>query len=294
MREQTTSVDREPAAPNGTTHSAPHRDGVADGAFTDGAARNSNASRPPGQPRISVVVPALNEERLVERTLRCFPPEMRRKLGIELIVSDGGSSDRTVEIARKHADAVAVHAEPRRQTIAEGRNRGAERARGDLLVFINADTIPRSPEKFLERLARIAEGCHAPGAFAAWACPVRIAPEERRLSDTLFHTFFNNHVRLLNAIGVGMGRGECQVVRRDAFVAVGGYQNHMAAGEDFDLYKRLARHGGIGHSDELCVYESPRRFRRYGYLRVLAEWTLNGLSVIFLRRSISKEWEQIR
>ena len=69
-------------------------------------------------PRISIVVPALNEEKLIERTLRCFPSETRERLGIEVIVSDGGSSDRTIEIARELVDHVVVHDEPRRQTIA--------------------------------------------------------------------------------------------------------------------------------------------------------------------------------
>lgn len=245
-------------------------------------------------PRISIIIPALNEERLIAKTLQVFPAELRKRLGIELIVSDGGSTDRTVELARRSADAVVRHAEPRRQTIAEGRNCGAARAQGDLLVFINADTIPRDPKSFLNRLVAIADEMHKPNALAAYACSVEIAPEERRVSDRLFHTFFNNYVRLLNAVGVGMGRGECQVVRRDAFQAVGGYQNHMAAGEDFDLYKRLVRFGGIGYSPELCVYESPRRFRRFGYIRVLVEWTMNALSVMILRRSMSKEWEQVR
>lgn len=248
------------------------------------------------QPRISIVVPALNEEKLIARTLQCFPPELRERYNIELIVSDGGSRDRTVEIARYHADIVVEHDEPRRQTIAEGRNRGAELASGDLLVFINADTVPRDPRMFMHALTTIAAGGMKQGrrGIAAYACPVEVSPEEQRLSDRLFHSFFNNYVRLLNSIGLGMGRGECQVIWSDAFRTVGGYNNMMAAGEDFDLFKRLNRRGNIGHSWDLCVYESPRRFRRYGYLRVLAEWSANALAVIFLRRSISKEWEEVR
>ena len=244
--------------------------------------------------RISVIVPVLNEEKLIERTLACFPPEMRFRHSMELIVSDGGSSDRTVELARRHADLVVEHREARRQTIAEGRNRGAERATGDLLVFINGDTVPRDPDRFVSALSELAGEMAVGSDLAAIACPVEIAPGDRRMSDRLFHLFFNNYVRLLNMIGLGMGRGECQVVRRDLFVAAGGYCDAMAAGEDFDLYKRLARQGKIGHHSGLLVYESPRRFRRYGYLRVLLEWTLNALAVMTLGRSISKEWEQIR
>lgn len=243
---------------------------------------------------ISIVIPVLNEERLLERTLAAFAPELRERYGAELIVSDGGSSDSTVAIASRHADIVVEHREAHKQTIAEGRNRGAERASGDLLVFINGDTLPRDPEAFLAALAEVSS-LMAPGSrVSAIACPVEIEPALRRTSDRLFHRFFNLYVRLLNRIGLGMGRGECQVMRRDLFERVGGYNASMAAGEDFDLYKRLAQHGHIGHHDALMVYESPRRFRRYGYIRVLAQWTMNGIAVAIAGRSYSKEWEQIR
>ena len=245
-------------------------------------------------PQISIIVPALNEEKLIAGTLALFPRELRSRHGIELIVSDGGSSDATVEIAGEHADVMVVHTEKRRQTIAEGRNRGAERARGELLVFINADTVPADPERFLAGLSELLVEMRNGSRIVAIACPVEIAASERRRSDRLFHLFFNNYVRGLNAIGLGMGRGECQVIAAKAFRAAGGYNSAMVAGEDFDLYKRLRAKGRIGHRADLLVHESPRRFRRYGYIRVLAQWTMNGLSVLMRGRAVSSEWEQIR
>lgn len=243
-------------------------------------------------PSISIIVPALNEEKLIGDMLRSFPRQELEKLNIELILSDGGSTDRTVEIARDYADIIVRHTQKRRQTIAEGRNLGAWHARGDLLVFINADTMPQNPVEFLRALGELAD--RGRSNVVAFACPVSIAPGERKWSDAIFHTFFNNYVRFLNAVGLGMGRGECQVVWRDDFLAVKGYQEHMAAGEDFDLYRRLAARGRIGERKGLRVYESPRRFRRFGYLRILFEWTLNAVAVMVLGRSISKEWEEIR
>lgn len=245
-------------------------------------------------PVISIIVPALNEEKLIAGTLALFPPEIRARHGIELIVSDGGSSDATVEIARESADSVVVHTEKRRQTIAEGRNRGAENARGELLVFINADTVPADPVRFFNGLSALVGEMRNGSRVVAIACPVEIAEAERRNSDRLFHLFFNNYVRLLNSIGLGMGRGECQVIRAEAFRAAGGYNSAMVAGEDFDLYKRLRTKGKIGHRADLLVHESPRRFRRYGYIRVLGQWTMNALSVLMRGRAVSSEWEQIR
>ena len=281
--------DRPPRSPNSIGKRANPDRGESAGAQT--IWRSPNGIKPA---RISLIIPALNEEKLIGSILKLFGKDRRQKLFIELVVSDGGSSDKTVKIAKEYADVVVVHNEARRQTIAEGRNVGAARASGDLLVFINADTRPQQIDLFLKTLEEYHRLLDDEKRPIAWACPVRIAPEEQRLSDRLFHGFFNRYVRLLNLIGLGMGRGECQVVWRSDFEAVSGYENHMAAGEDFDLYRRLSARGAIGHGDGLRVYESPRRFRRFGYLRVLFEWTLNGLAVMVLGRSISKEWEQIR
>lgn len=277
-----------------------HKPSIAEWRNGDTSTHNGNAGDPKIfvsddallAPKISVIVPALNEEKLIGGMLCSFPADELDKSGIELVVSDGGSTDRTVEIARKYADVVVQHTQKRRQTIAEGRNLGAWHARGDLLVFINADTMPQDPLAFLRALGNLA--AEGRSNVVAFACPVSIGPEERKWSDTIFHTFFNNYVRFLNLVGLGMGRGECQVVWREDFMQVKGYQEHMAAGEDFDLYRRLASRGRIGERKGLHVYESPRRFRRFGYLRILFEWTLNAVAVMVLGRSISKEWEEIR
>ena len=57
-------------------------------------------------PRISVVIPTLNEEKLLPRMLAQFTPELRSAHRLQLVVSDGGSSDRTLEIARLAADTI--------------------------------------------------------------------------------------------------------------------------------------------------------------------------------------------
>ncbi len=213
---------------------------------------------------------------------------------MELIVSDGGSSDATVSMAREVADLVIVHVEERRQTIAEGRNAGARAARGEILIFINADTIPAEPGVFfyfVERW-RIRQGKF--GDRDALACPVEVNPSERKWSDVLFHTFFNNYLKLISLLNIGVGRGECQIVRRSVFEEVGGYNQRLAAGEDFDLFARIAKHHSIAIANELLVYESPRRYRRYGYVRILWSWFMNWVGATFFSRSVSKEWEVVR
>src|SRR5437867_3710963 len=90
-------------------------------------------------PSISIIVPAYNEEALLGATLRALD-EARRTLAepSEIIVVDDGSSDRTGDIAAA-GGARVVRVQLRQ--IAGARNAGARAARGDLLVFVDADTI---------------------------------------------------------------------------------------------------------------------------------------------------------
>lgn len=242
---------------------------------------------------ISVVIPVLQEEKLLERTLAVFTPELRSRFGIELIVSDGGSTDKTIDIARRYADKIVCHTGVHRQTIAEGRNCGAAVAEGDILIFMNGDTYPARPEEFFSTVQAWAQSAQQKNEVAL-ACPVHIPPAERIFADRVFHLLYNAYVRLLNMCGIGMGRGECQVVRAQHFCSAGGYNARIAAGEDFDLFRRLMRLGSIRSFQSMLVYESPRRFRRYGYSRVLWTWTVNALSVVVRRKAMSEEWEAVR
>ena len=238
----------------------------------------------------SIVIPAFNEEKLLPQILEQFPPDLRAAEDAELIVSDGGSGDRTIDIARAHGATVVLHTEARRQTIAEGRNRGAVAARGQLLVFINADIRISDPARFLREARRLAA---APGV-AGLTTVVHVFPEEERLSDRLFHLWHNAYVRFLNLIGEGMGRGECQILTAEMFHRVGGYNAAMVAGEDYDLFRRVRKHGRILMLPGVTVFESPRRFRKYGYLHILWGWSRNALAVIFRNKSSSEEWEAVR
>jgi glycosyltransferase involved in cell wall biosynthesis len=246
------------------------------------------------EPLISVIIPVLQEEKLIDDSLLIFTNEFKKKFNLEVIVSDGGSTDRTIEIARKYADLIIEHKESRRQTIAEGRNCGANLARGSVLVFINGDTVPDNPEQFFQYINRWAKNRSDLSAGIALACSVNVAPHEKIFKDNIFYGFHNLYVRILNLIGMGMGRGECQIVRKEDFNRVGGYNQNIVAGEDFDLYRRIAKIGKVRFIPQLRVFESPRRFRKYGYIRILGSWTLNSLSVMLFGRSVSDEWEQVR
>jgi glycosyltransferase involved in cell wall biosynthesis len=239
---------------------------------------------------ISVIIPSLNEEKLISQTLSQFTPELKNKYKIEVIVSDGGSTDSTIKQAEGSADLV-LRADPRiPQNIPTGRNLGADKSSGKYLYFINADTMIEDTEKFFSRTLSALEYSSA----AALTMKFKVFPSEEKFSDKLFHGFYNNYVFILNSVGMGMGRGECQIVKKEFFEKVNGYNEDLPAGEDFDLFRRLRKFGRIKFLREITVFESPRRYRKYGYAKVFWDWTKNSISVFLRHKSVSDKWEPVR
>ncbi|KAB2909583.1 MAG: glycosyltransferase [Ignavibacteriales bacterium] len=241
----------------------------------------------------SIVVPVLNEEKLLPKFFEeinevVFGAEGRE---VEIIVSDGGSRDTSREIARRYTEKVIDLSDAPFNNIASGRNAGAKAATGDIILFCNADIRFENPSGFLKRVENEFNRNPKLIALSAW---VRVFPEEEKLVDKCFHTFYNCYFSFLNATGIGMGRGECIIVKRDKFVETGGFDESLPAGEDFELFNRLIKLGKVKYSSKIKVFESPRRFREAGYLRVTAMWTANATSIYFRKRAISDSWKQVR
>jgi glycosyltransferase involved in cell wall biosynthesis len=244
----------------------------------------------PSNPTISVIIPTLNEEKLLSKSLSQFTPDIKKKFAAELIVSDGGSRDATVEISKAFADKIVVTDDREKETISAGRNRGARAADGKYFFFLNADTRLTDADWFFERTL---EELNLENT-AALTCNIRVFPEEEKLSDKLFHVFYNFYVSLLNRLHMGMGRGECHIIKREYFEKSGGYNEAMPAGEDYDLYRRIGKLGRIKFLRDITVYESPRRYRKYGYVKVFWDWTKNSVSALFRNKAVSEKWEEVR
>ena len=180
--------------------------------------------------KISIVVPAFNEEKLIGKTLPTIAAASRsfqqRGWEIETIVCDNNSTDRTAEIAR--ASGAKVVFEPLNQ-IARARNCGAAAATGDWLLFIDADSFPNA-ELFGE-VAKVIES----GKAIAGGSTVRLDS-----SDWLVHfltQFWNVTSRSLHWVA-----GSFIFCEAKAFRAVGGFSSEFFTGEELDLSKRLKRH----------------------------------------------------
>jgi len=239
---------------------------------------------------ISVIIPTLNEEKLLPKLLdQLNDQKLRSKYGYEIIISDGGSKDRTLEIARNYTDKIVVHHDKRRQKISEGKNAGFKISEGEILIFICADCRIENPEMFFDYVLNFKNSKFLAATF--W---FDVFPEEKKWSDYIFHTFFNWLIKLLNFIGNGMGRGECQVIKREVFEKIGGYNEELTAGEDYDLYTRIRRLGKIDVNFKIKIFESPRRYRKYGYIKILLMWFRNSLRVFNILKTQVEEWKEVR
>lgn len=202
---------------------------------------------------VSFIIPAHNEEALLGRTLESISLAARKiAIPFEIIVVDDASEDQTAEIART-AGATVVSVQLRQ--ISAVRNAGARCAKGDVLIFVDADTVlpPRTLQGALKALDRGAVGGGAMIDFddkpAVW-------------SGLL--------IRMWCALSRAMhwAAGCFVFVRRDAFEQVGGFDENYFAGEEIVLSDQLKRLGYFVILRE-SVVTSGRKIKTHGLAETL-------------------------
>ncbi len=220
----------------------------------------------------SVIIPTLNEEENLEACLKAIA---RQTYGdYEVLIVDGGSNDGTVEVAERHGFRV-IEAEKRRpHDVAYARNLGAKLSKGDLLFFLDADTLmePHCLEVF--------EAYFRDPMVAAALC--RVLPLNGKPVERLMYEFNNVARRISNISGLyELSYFSCPCYRRSCFEKAGGFREDLYACEDLDLALRSRHLGRYVYIAETTLWTSPRRLRKWSYhgyiaryLRYLAEYYL--------------------
>jgi rSAM/selenodomain-associated transferase 2 len=193
-------------------------------------------------PRISIIIPTLNEAETIAETL----VSTQGPTGIEILVIDGGSGDRTVEIARSHG--AEVIASPRGRAVQM--NVGAARAKGEFVLFLHGDT--RLPKGYNDRIyGTLCEPGTVAGAF-------KLRMDGSRTGIRFIEWVANCRSQLL-----GLPYGDQAIfLGAGLFRSLRGFPN-MPIMEDFELMKRLGRLGRIRIVPARAV-TSDRRWERFG------------------------------
>ncbi len=207
---------------------------------------------------ISIVIPALDEETALERCLE----STRDPRVAEVVVVDGGSGDRTTEIAARLADRVLLAARGR----ASQMNAGAAATTGAILLFLHADT--RLPGGFGDAVERAVAGGAVGGRF-----DVRV--RGRHPGFPLLSAAINARSRWS-----GIATGDQAIfATREAFAEAGGFEP-VPLMEDVRFSAALKRIGPVAALHER-VSTSGRRWEEHGFVRtVLLMWRLRLLHAL--------------
>jgi len=211
-------------------------------------------------PKYSLIVPAYNEEKYIERCLISLLNQNYSEY--EIIVVDNNSTDRTAEIAKGLVDKVLF--EPRRGYI-HATNRGAREAQGKYISFCDADSI--YPPNWLEKVNRKFEKnpeivvVYGPTFFSDYNFFVNNI-------TGIAHSLFLIYSKLR---GLNVTAGYNTVMNRDSYFKVGGYDENIynSIGIDLELGKRLRSVGKVKLNSANFVSTSSRRFKEDGIFHAI-------------------------
>jgi glycosyltransferase involved in cell wall biosynthesis len=234
-------------------------------------------------PSISVIIPARNEEAYIEAALASLVDQRYPLDQLEGVVIDNGSTDQTAGLvtafAGEHPElSISVAAEPE-PGVGRAKNRGAQLARGQVLVFLDADS--RMDPSLLQDVASHYQAGNPAGS-------IRIVADS---DDPLERGFFA--LMELGKVAFGV-RAQMMYCDRALFLELGGFRPELRQGEDLEFLRRVREHvrergqGAVCHIRSSAIATSARRLqgRRYrlNLLTTFVRWLLAFLG-------IGRRWE---
>jgi glycosyltransferase involved in cell wall biosynthesis len=205
--------------------------------------------------QVSVVIPSYNDASYIDRLLEALSKQKHKNF--EVIVSDAQSKDgieKVVGSFKEHLNIKLVQSPPKGP--AAGRNIGAKSAKGEWLLFLDADDDIDDPN-FISILVNEAQSHN--WKTASTVMKVRDASIIER-----FGTWANyKYTKLLQNTKHPVAAGWCILTRRDIFEKNGGFNEKIQFGEDYDYVSRSSR-GAFGFSEKTYYYMDLRRARAEG------------------------------
>ncbi|MFQ6070157.1 MAG: glycosyltransferase [Candidatus Aminicenantales bacterium] len=223
--------------------------------------------------KISIIIPAYNEEKYLLNTLKSIETQEFNLSELEVIVVDNASTDNTAQVHRSFFQNNSIENLLVREPIlgpARAKNTGAEKAQGEVLLFLDADSwmVPSTLEKVCDAYKK---GCKMGTIYV------------KADSSDLVAIFFFNLINFgKNLFHIAANMGYCE---RNLFFEVGGFKSEIKHAEDYEFFTRTKKHlRKKGKSwcmiNDAHIYTSTRRMERapfkLGYLLTLLEWAFGG------------------
>jgi glycosyltransferase involved in cell wall biosynthesis len=223
---------------------------------------------------VSIIIPTYNEEAFLPRLLQSISRQDYRDY--EIIVADNNSHDRTRSVARSHGARVVDGGVP-----GIGRNRGAQAARGEYLLFVDADTV--LPDGFLSALMSRFEKDFI-DICVPWIRPI---DGTNPIYRTIFQ-FSNTFFKLMEVLQP-QGLGVCILTTRRLHVRIGGFSEKVRVSEDFDYINRASLVGRFRVYGHVYVYHSVRRYQAEGVGNLVQKQFKSGFIYLFTGKAYDTE-----
>jgi cellulose synthase/poly-beta-1,6-N-acetylglucosamine synthase-like glycosyltransferase len=243
--------------------------------------------------KVSFSIPAHNEEAVIAQCLRSVIAEIERSgVGAEVVVVDNVSTDRTKEIALSIPGVRVV--EEHTKGLTHARAAGMRATDGEIIANIDADTM--LPSGWLTTVAAAFSSDPKLVALSGPFIYYDLSLWGRSLTRFFYGIGYLLHILNHYVLHTGaMLQGGNFAIRRDAFERVGGFNTSiMFYGEDTDVACRLAKVGKVTWMWRLPVYSSGRRLKAEGIVTMGLRYTLNHLSIIFLKQPATANYKDIR
>ena len=207
-------------------------------------------------PKISIVIPALNEEKFLPLLLDSISKQTFKDY--EVILADAGSTDETIAVAKKFGITIVKGGMP-----GVGRNRGSEVAKGDFIFFFDSDVI--IPETFLEKAISEMED-----RFLDLATCEFNPLSELNIDKVLFQ--FSNLIVKMNQNINPRAAGFCIFITRRLFNRINGFDESVVIAEDHDLVERATKFRPLRFLNTTSLSVSVRRLDKEGRLSLLQKY----------------------
>lgn len=198
--------------------------------------------------KVSVVIPTLNEEELLPLLLKDLKAQSFSKF--EVIISDAGSTDNTIQIAKDFGAKVVKGGLP-----AIGRNNGAKEAQGDFIFFFDSDI--RIPVDFIENAYKELQSRFLDLATCEFI------PNSQDNIDKVLHNAVNVAIKIYQYVDPH-APGFCILISKRLFNLIGGFDESLKLAEDHDLVKRASKYSPLRVLDSTYISVSTRRLSKEG------------------------------
>jgi glycosyltransferase involved in cell wall biosynthesis len=236
---------------------------------------------------ISVIIPAYNEGKYIGACLEGIIKNAPENLK-EIIVVNNASTDNTAAVASSFAKVRVVN-EPQKG-LTKARQRGLLEASGDLLAFVDADSMV--PENWFEVLNREFNADENLVCLSGPYIYFDIPAWHRWMIKHLYYGMLAKFIYFFTGY---MASGGNFVARKDALLKIGGFDTSIVFyGEDTDIARRLHKVGKVKFCNEFFMPTSGRRFSSEGTINTGAKYVANYTSIMFTNKPVMKKYKDIR